>query len=117
MRLRLLISGAAAGMICGLFGAGGGMVLIPMLIHFCGMDSRQVFATAISVMLPVSLVSIAVLWLNGNLVLQGAVPYLTGGVSGGILAGLLYKKIPTALLHRTMGILILWGGLRLIWNG
>ena len=34
----------------------------------------------------------------------------------GILAGIFYKKIPTTLLHRAMGLLILWGGLRLLWN-
>lgn len=42
-----------------------------------------------------------------------AVPYLVGGAVGGCLAGLLYPKIPTKWLHRALGLLIVYGGVRL----
>jgi len=113
---RLILSGAAAGLVCGVFGAGGGMVLIPMLIHVCGMESRTAFASALSIMLPISLVSLAVCGFTGGLPFHDSLPYLLGGSIGGLLAGLLYKRIPTRFLHRAMGLFILWGGLRLIWN-
>lgn len=92
------------------------MVLVPLLICFCGLSSRTAFASALSVMLPVSLVSMTVFQLTDGLPFSESVPYLIGGFAGGILAGLFYKEIPTTLLHRVMGILILWGGVRLIWN-
>jgi uncharacterized membrane protein YfcA len=44
--------------------------------------------------------------------LTTALPYLIGSALGGILAGLLGKRIPTVWLHRGLGILILWGGYR-----
>ena len=115
-RIRLLLTGAAAGLVCGLFGAGGGMVLVPLLVRFCHMESKTAFASALSVMLPVSLVSLAVCGLTGGLPFRASLPYLAGGLAGGILAGIFYKKIPTTLLHRAMGLLILWGGLRLLWK-
>ena len=59
-KIRLLLTGAAAGLVCGLFGAGGGMVLVPLLVRFCRMESKTAFASALSVMLPVSRVSLAV---------------------------------------------------------
>jgi len=114
LRIRLLITGAAAGLVCGLFGAGGGMVLVPLLVRFRGMESKTAFASALSVMLPISLVTIGALWFSGGLQPEGCLPFLIGGTVGGIFAGLFYKKIPTVLLHRAMGILILWGGFRLI---
>ena len=116
-KIRLILTGAAAGLVCGLFGSGGGMVLVLLLICFCGMKSRIAFASALSVMLPISLISMAVFQITDGLPFAESIPYLIGGLVGGILAGLFYRKIPTTLLHRVMGILILWGGLRLIWNG
>jgi len=116
LHVRLLLTGGAAGLVCGLFGAGGGMVLVPLLIRFCGMESKKAFASALSVMLPISLVTMTVFHFTDGLPFRDSLPYLLGGTVGGILAGIFYKKIPTTLLHRAMGLLILWGGLRLLWK-
>ena len=116
MKIRLLLSGAAAGIVCGLFGTGGGMVLVPLLIRFCGVEPRTAFASSLSVTLPMAAVSAAVLWFGGNLETAGCLPFLGGGLLGGLLAGLCYKKIPTSLLRRVMGLLIIWGGIRILWN-
>ena len=43
-----------------------------------------------------------------------ALPYLAGGAAGGVIAGLLLKRISAAWLHRALGLLIVWGGLRLL---
>ena len=115
-KLRLLLAGGAAGLTCGLFGAGGGMLLVPLLVHLCHLESRTAFASALSIMLPISVVSLLVYHLSGGLPLRASLPYLAGGALGGLLAGLCYKRIPTRFLHRAMGLLILWGGLRLLWK-
>ena len=39
-----------------------------------------------------------------------------GSALGGSLAGLWGKKIPTRWLHRGLGVLILWGGIRYLWQ-
>ena len=44
--LRYGICGAAAGAVNGLFGAGGGMVLVPMLIRFAGLEDKKAFSSA-----------------------------------------------------------------------
>ncbi len=115
MRLRLFLSGAAAGLVCGLFGAGGGMVLVPLLIHLCHLEPRCAFASSLSVILPVTIVSLIVCYMNFGLPWKESIPYLIGGAGGGILAGIFYKKIPTGMLRRVMALLILWGGVRIIW--
>ncbi len=107
------IAGAAAGIANGLFGAGGGMILVPLLTKLCGIDEKKCFSTALSVILPLCLVSLAVYCLSGNLAGDLAAPYLIGGFFGGIVGGLLMKRIPARLLHGILGAIILWGGLRL----
>lgn len=116
MQKKLLLAGAAAGAVCGIFGAGGGMILVPLLIRFCGIEPRKAFATSLAVMLPISAVSLAVLFLREGLALRESLPYAAGGVIGGIAAGFCLQKIPTRVLHRIMGALILWGGVRLLWS-
>lgn len=109
-----LVCGAAAGIVNGLFGAGGGMVLLPLLSRLTDLKPRECFACSVCIILPLSLVSAAVYLLRGGAFVPEAVPYLIGGAGGGVLAGLLLKKLPTALLHRALGAFILWGGVRLL---
>ena len=107
------IAGGAAGIANGLFGAGGGMILVPLLTKLCKTDEKKCFSTALSVILPLCLVSLSVYCLSGNLAADLAAPYLIGGFFGGIGGGLLMKRIPARLLHGILGTIILWGGLRL----
>ena len=104
--------GTLAGAVNGTFGAGGGMVLAPLLRKFGGLQERRVLPTALSVMLPVSAVSFAVCALQQGVDLPTAWPYCLGGVLGGLLAGGLYAKIPLRWLHLALGLLIVWGGVR-----
>ncbi len=110
--IRPALSGAAAGALNGLFGAGGGMVLVPLLTRWCHVPDRKAFATAISIILPLCLVSLAVYALHGSLDLRAALPYLAGGLLGGLAGGKLFQRIPVLWLHRALGLLILYGGLR-----
>ena len=112
--LRYGICGAAAGAVNGLFGAGGGMVLVPMLIRFAGLEDKKAFSSAISIILPLSLVSIFVYWTKQIFPIGDALPYLFGGLIGGVLGGILFKNVSAHFLHKIFGIIILWGGVRLL---
>lgn len=110
-RFFLSLAGAAAGLINGLFGAGGGMVLVPMLGKKAGISEQERFPASVAIIAPVCVVS---LLLSGsrNITFLQVLPYLLGGAVGGVAAGLWGKRIPTVWLHRMLGALILWGGIR-----
>ena len=113
-KLGAVVSGLMAGLVNGLFGAGGGMLLLPLLTHLCGLKAHVAFACSVCVILPLSLVSLGVYFLHGSLDFIQALPYLIGGAAGGVIAGLLLKKLSAVWLHRALGLLIVWGGLRLL---
>lgn len=110
-KLRSILAGAAAGAINGLFGAGGGMVLVPMLDSGGNFTSDEVFSSSIVIILPMCVVSLIVNS-GGALPWGDAWPFLLGGIPGGLLAGFFGRRIPTAWLHRFLGVLILYGGIR-----
>jgi uncharacterized membrane protein YfcA len=110
-KLRSILAGAAAGAINGLFGAGGGMILVPMLCSGREFTQEEVFSSSIIIILPICIVSLAASS-NGGLPWSQAWPFLFGGIPGGLLAGFWGHKIPTTWLHRFLGVLIIYGGIR-----
>lgn len=106
------IAGFAAGAVNGLFGAGGGMVLVPLLTGLTDLEEEAVFPASVSIILPICIVSLTIGTWGTGLPFQDALPYLLGGIGGGIAAGLTGNRIPVKWLHRILGGLILWGGIR-----
>ena len=107
----LTLAGGAAGCVNGLFGAGGGMILVPLLSRCDNLQEEELFPASVAIILPLCLVTLVFSdW--GAMTFSTALPYLIGSALGGILAGFLGKRIPTVWLHRLLGGLILWGGFR-----
>ena len=111
MRSLLMLAGGIAGAVNGLFGAGGGMLLVPMLGPKAGISEQERFPTSIAIIAPICVVSLLFSARQG-LTLRQLLPYLIGSVIGGIAAGYWGRYIPTLWLHRILGGLILWGGIR-----
>lgn len=108
----IALAGLGAGAVAGLFGGGGGLVLIPLLRLLTDMEEDTLFPVSVAVMLPVCATAAVVTALSGGLDGKAAVPYLLGGGIGGYLAGRWGGGIPTVWLHRFLGAMVLWGGIR-----
>lgn len=111
---RYLITGGLAGVANGLFGAGGGLFLVPLLIGWLGLEEKKAFATSVAIILPLSIVSFVLFCLKGGNVWADALPYLIGGIVGGLLSAKLFRRIPIVWLHRLFGLLILYGGVKAV---
>lgn len=106
------VAGFCAGAVAGLFAAGGGMVLIPLLSLLTDMEDREIFPSSVSIILPICLITLTVTAFSQGIAWTQAFPYLFGSAAGGFCAGKRGQNIPVAWLHRGLGILILWGGIR-----
>lgn len=108
---KISLTGICAGAVNGLFGAGGGMVLVPLLTAMTDLEEDRIFPASICIILPICLVSLFVTIRAYGLDLHAALPYLAGSAVGGLAAGLFGRRIPVVWLHRVLGALILWGGI------
>ncbi|NBI66690.1 sulfite exporter TauE/SafE family protein [Pseudoflavonifractor sp. 60] len=106
------IAGGLAGIANGLFGGGGGSVLVPLLTGYCELDQRRAFATSVAVILPLCTLSVGIYFLRGGLDLMAAAPYLIGGAVGGWAGGRWFKGMKVSWLKQAFGLLLIYGGVR-----
>lgn len=112
--VKLVLIGLATGAVNGLFGAGGGMVLVPLLVGWVHLPQRRAMATSVAIILPLCAVSLVVYLINGTVDWSAAWPYLIGGAIGGLLSGELFRKASATWLRRGFGALIIYSGIRAV---
>lgn len=109
----LCLYGVIIGFINSLFGAGGGMIAVPMLKKF-GASQKNAQATAICIILPLTAVTAALYLLKGYVTLSDAVPFIIPGFVGALVGSILLKKLNNSLLNKIFALFMLWAGIRLI---
>lgn len=115
--LRLAVFGLAAGFANGLLGAGGGILIVfglsPLLS--LGEDgNRDVFANALAVMLPVSIVSVISYILNGRFNTDAFGIYAIPAIAGGFFGAVLLDRLKVPLIKKLFAVLVIWSGIYLI---
>jgi len=114
MRLRAALVGIAGGLTSGLLGVGGGIVLVPMLTKFLGLDQKRAQATSLAILVFTALAAAITYRAAGpvDLVLAG---FLAAGSIVGVRLGALYSgQLPGATLRRAFGVLAVVVGIRLL---
>lgn len=109
---KLRLTGAAGGLVNGCFGGGGGMAVVPLLTRWCGVEEKTAFATCVAVIFPFCVLSAAIYVFRTGLDLSAALPYLVGGLAGGLVGGRLMDKVPVLWLRRIFAAFLLYGGVR-----
>ena len=114
--LPLLLLGLGVGFINGMLGAGGGILLIYGLQKLCKRvaDKRSVFATAIAVILPLSVLTAIQYFRRGSLELNAFAPLILPAVAGGVLGGLLLRRLSPRFLSRLFAAVVLISGIVLV---
>lgn len=110
----LIPIGLAAGLINGLFGAGGGLVLVAALIALNKLERHCAHATSVCVICALTVVSIVVYFFNSAVPLRTAWPVCVGAALGGWLGGRLLTKIPGKWLGRVFCAFMLYAGIRML---
>ena len=108
----LALTGALTGLANGFFGGGGGMVVVPLMIYLLKMKTKNAHATALAVILPITLISALVYFIGGKFDFKIGVPSLFGVVAGGILGAWLLGKISAKWLTKIFSLVMLIAGVK-----
>lgn len=113
-KLKLWILGLAVGFVNGLFGSGGGTLLVPALTHLIDEEEKKAHATAIACILPITVVSALVYTNRGytdwNITLLSA----AGAAAGSIIGALLLKKLKPEIIKKIFGVFMVIAAIRMI---
>ena len=109
----LIVFGLLIGVVNGVFGGGGGMICVPLLL-LLGLSNKKAQATAILVMVPISIASGIVYYSNGNLDLTLVLLVGAGSIVGGILGALLLKKLNNLALQYIFALVVLAAGIKIL---
>ena len=117
----LLLAGVGlfAGVVNGLLGAGGGILIVFGLSPLLGQDKeakRDVFANALAVMFPVSIVSLIGYIAAGRVSLDGFYEYLIPCAIGGFVGALLLDRIKISFVQKLFAVIVIWSGLWMVIN-
>ncbi len=104
---------AAIGFANGFFGSGGGVIAVPALC-LAGLETKKAHATSISLILPISAASIFFYLQKGNFEWKTALLLALPGLCGAAAGCFLIKKIPSIMLKRIFGILLIISGIRVL---
>lgn len=107
------IGGFLAGALNGLLGAGGGMIVVPML-QKSGLKAQNAHATSVSIILPICLVSAVFYLTSGRVTFGDAAPYLLWGAVGSVLGAWILQHVKENVLRKLFGILMIWAAVRML---
>lgn len=106
--------GSFAGILNGLFGAGGGIMLVPMLEQM-QIEPQKAHATSVAIILPMSLVtSILYLWQGITahwMLLSILIPC---GMIGAGTGSYFLRQVQSIWLRRLFGLILLYSGIRML---
>ncbi len=112
--MRLLAIGLAAGLLSALFGVGGGIVVVPLLIIVAGFPTRPAMATSLAAIALISLVGAITYAVHGE-VKPGAAAVVGLPAAAGAVAGtILQQRLATRTLSLAFAALLAGLGVRLL---
>jgi len=113
--LLLVTIGLTAGVLSGLFGIGGGVVIVPALVYLAGFDQRLAAGTSLAVLLaPVGLGAVLEYYRNGNVDLRAAVVLAVSLAAGAMLGAVLASEVTGTYLRLAFGLFVLLLGFYLV---
>lgn len=109
-----IVGGVFAGLINGLFGGGAGMIIVPLLIFLLGYKTKVAHATAILIVLPLSLLSGLFYAYFGTLRILVALPVSIGVTVGGVIGAFLLSKLSSKWIILVFSLVMVLAGLKMI---
>jgi len=105
------IIGLVGGVTSGLFGVGGGIVMVPAMFYFLKLDIKTAIGTSLVVIIPTAISGALKHQHLGNIDWRVAAMLVPLAVAGGFLGAYLTGHLPAETLKRLFGVLLVGAGI------
>lgn len=109
--------GLAAGILAGMVGVGGGIIIVPALVYFFGMDQHTAQGTSLAVLLPpTGLFAFLKYYQAGHVDLKVAALIVLGLLIGGWFGGGWAQQVSGPALRKSFAVFIVLAGIRMFFE-
>lgn len=112
--LKLALIGTLAGLFSGLFGVGGGSVIVPLLVLWLGYEERGATATSLAAIVFIAAFAAAVQGLYGNVDLRDAALVGVPALAGVLLGTWLQQRLQARLISLAFAAVLLASAVELV---
>jgi uncharacterized membrane protein YfcA len=106
--------GLAGGVASGLFGVGGGIVMVPAMVYLLGTNIKTAVGTSLVVIIPTAITGSLKHYQLGNINWRIAASLIPLAIVGGFIGAALTKPLPAETLKKLFGGFMILAGLRLL---
>ena len=106
--IKKILIGILAGVICGFFSTGGGLILVPAFIYLLGKEPTKARATSVCCILPMVLTSSIFYYKNNYIDWNIGLVCAIGGILGGYIGAKLLGKIPDYIIKIAFTIFLIY---------
>lgn len=111
-KVYMAVTGALTGIANGFFGGGGGMIVVPLMTFLLKIQTKKAHATALAVILPITIISAAIYFMSGNFDFATGIPTGIGVVLGGVVGAWLLGKLSANWLTRIFAVVMFIAGVK-----
>src|SRR5436190_23193261 len=109
--------GAAAGILSGLFGIGGGVLIVPALIYFAGFDQHLATGTSLAVLLPpVGIGAALEYYRHGGVNIRAAAIIAVCLLVTGSISAMFANRLSENYLRLAFGLFVIGVGITLVYD-
>ncbi|MFM8266345.1 MAG: sulfite exporter TauE/SafE family protein [Acidimicrobiia bacterium] len=113
---RVIAVGLAAGLLSGMFGVGGGILIVPGLIWVATMEQRRAHGTSLAAVLPIAVFGLVTYVANDHVNVGAAVALIAGSLIGTLLGTAWLARAPKRVLSLTFAALLAVSAARLMFE-
>jgi uncharacterized membrane protein YfcA len=112
-----ILIGIVAGILSGMFGIGGGVIIVPALMFLCGFSQLKAQGTSLAILLPpVGIFAFIEYYKKGQVNVQAGVLIVIFLVIGSVFGSKLAQNLPIEVLKKSFGILMLLISIKMIFS-
>ena len=104
--LALALVGTAAGLFSGLFGVGGGIVVVPLLVLWLGYGEREATGTSLGAIVVIAAVAAATQGLYGNVRVEEGLVVGIPAIAGVVAGTWLQQRVPPWTVRLLFAVLL-----------
>ena len=112
--MQTILVGLAAGFLSGLFGVGGGILIVPALVLVLGMTQRLAHGTSLAAVLPIAIAGVVGFAMEDSIDWPVAAALIIGAMGGAVIGTHALQILSPTALARVFAVVLLLSAARLV---